>query len=67
MILPTLLCSLLINFVTATTPALPLHTQSRWIIDNNGTRVKLACVNWYGAHMENYVVNGEKICSIAYI
>merc|ERR1711887_276219 len=24
----------------------------------NGNRLKLACVNWYGAHMEDLVVNG---------
>jgi endoglucanase len=37
---------------------LPLHTDSRWIVDAAGARVKLACVNWYGAHMEDFVVNG---------
>ena len=25
---------------------------------STGSRVKLACVNWYGAHMEGHVVNG---------
>jgi endoglucanase len=28
------------------------------VVDSAGERVKLACVNWYGAHMEGYVVNG---------
>merc|ERR1712172_441322 len=28
------------------------------VIDSAGERVKLACVNWYGAHMEGFVVNG---------
>eukprot|EP00088_Acartia_fossae_P046304 TRINITY_DN4998_c0_g1_i2.p1 TRINITY_DN4998_c0_g1~~TRINITY_DN4998_c0_g1_i2.p1 ORF type:complete len:374 (-),score=39.35 TRINITY_DN4998_c0_g1_i2:51-1172(-) len=28
------------------------------IVDSNYERVKLACVNWYGAHMEDMVVNG---------
>jgi len=28
------------------------------VIDDSGARVKLACVNWYGAHMEGHVVNG---------
>lgn len=28
-------------------------------MDSEGERVKLACVNWYGAHMEDMVVNGE--------
>merc|ERR1719192_3003201 len=27
-------------------------------VDSSGERVKLACVNWYGAHMEDLVVNG---------
>lgn len=35
-----------------------LETHSRWILDTSGHRVKLACVNWYGAHMENFIVNG---------
>ena len=39
-------------------------------MDSGGQRVKLACVNWYGAHMEDMVVNGldrqpiSKIASI---
>src|SRR5277367_3160153 len=28
-------------------PALPLETTSRWIVDSNGKRFKLASVNWY--------------------
>src|SRR5260221_4227932 len=28
-------------------PALPLRTTSRWIVDANGHRFKLASVNWY--------------------
>merc|ERR1719400_1985239 len=28
------------------------------VVDSLGDRVKLACVNWYGAHMEGHVVNG---------
>ena len=28
------------------------------VVDSAGDRVKLACVNWYGAHMEGHVVNG---------
>ena len=38
------------------------------VVDDSGTRVKLACVNWYGAHMEGHVVNGldkQPIASIA--
>ncbi len=39
-------------------PALPLHTQSRFILDAKGQRVKLAAVNWYGAEEKDYVVAG---------
>ena len=28
------------------------------VVDSAGNRVKLSCVNWYGAHMEGFVVNG---------
>eukprot|EP01012_Entosiphon_sulcatum_P042922 TRINITY_DN5705_c0_g1_i1.p1 TRINITY_DN5705_c0_g1~~TRINITY_DN5705_c0_g1_i1.p1 ORF type:complete len:370 (+),score=62.63 TRINITY_DN5705_c0_g1_i1:1105-2214(+) len=42
-------------------PAFPLHTSSRWIVDSNNKRVKLACTNWYGAHLETYVVNGLSV------
>ena len=28
-------------------------------MDSEDNRVKLACVNWYGAHMEDMVVNGD--------
>jgi len=37
---------------------LPLKTQSRWIVDSKGQRVKLACVNWYGGESPDYVVGG---------
>ncbi|KAJ4829944.1 hypothetical protein Tsubulata_049015 [Turnera subulata] len=37
--------------------ALPLSTNSRWIVDQNGKRVKLACVNWV-AHLEVMVAEG---------
>merc|ERR1719427_586692 len=43
-------------------PHLPLGTAAVGskvvVVDAAGTRVKLACVNWYGAHMEGHVVNG---------
>jgi endoglucanase len=39
-------------------PALPLHTSSRWILDANGKRFKLASVNWYGAEERDFVVAG---------
>ena len=37
---------------------LPLQTEGSRIVNKNGDTVRLACVNWYGAHMERYVVNG---------
>ncbi|RVW71967.1 hypothetical protein CK203_052528 [Vitis vinifera] len=37
--------------------ALPLHTTSRWIVDEDGARVKLACVNW-PSHREAPVAEG---------
>ncbi|KAJ0989454.1 hypothetical protein J5N97_007810 [Dioscorea zingiberensis] len=38
-------------------PAFPLSTSSRWIVDAEGRRVKLACGNW-AAHMEAVVAEG---------
>lgn len=43
---------------------LPLSTSGRYIVDKNGNRVRLACVNWYGAHMEEFVVNGLDVQTI---
>ncbi|RVW72603.1 hypothetical protein CK203_050611 [Vitis vinifera] len=37
--------------------ALPLYTNSRWIVDEDGARVKLACVNW-PSHLEAVVAEG---------
>ncbi|XP_071724309.1 glycosyl hydrolase 5 family protein-like [Rutidosis leptorrhynchoides] len=37
--------------------ALPLSTSSRWIVDENGQRVKLACINWV-SHLEPVVAEG---------
>ncbi|KAL6188116.1 hypothetical protein ACLB2K_039510 [Fragaria x ananassa] len=51
----TLLLSLT-SLLTATA-ALPLSTSSRWIVDENGQRVKLACVNWV-AHLDPVVAEG---------
>lgn len=43
----------------ATTPAaaLPLSTESRWIVDESGQRVKLSCVSW-PSHLEVVVAEG---------
>jgi endoglucanase len=37
---------------------LPLSTEGSRIVDTDGNTVRLSCTNWYGAHMERYVVNG---------
>ena len=36
----------------------PLSTSGSNVVDRDGKTVRLACVNWYGAHMERFVVNG---------
>lgn len=36
----------------------PLQVLGRYIVDRTNTRVPLHCVNWYGAHMSSFVVNG---------
>jgi endoglucanase len=46
----------------------PFSTSGGQIIDSHGARVQLSCVNWYGAHLESFVVNGldkQPIASIA--
>ncbi|KAJ8465767.1 hypothetical protein OPV22_028319 [Ensete ventricosum] len=51
---------LLFLFATTASPApiaLPLSTSSRWVVDDDGRRVKLACVNW-AAHLEPAVAEG---------
>lgn len=40
------------------TVATPLSVSGRWIVDANGVRVKLAGVNWAGAHEDNMVAGG---------
>lgn len=39
-------------------PAVPLHTQSRWIVDANGHRFKLAGASWYGGESADLVPLG---------
>jgi hypothetical protein len=39
------------------TSSLPLSTSGDRIVDTEGRTVKLACVNWYGSHMELFVQN----------
>ncbi|KAL1565229.1 cellulase [Salvia divinorum] len=42
---------------TTSAAALPLSTESRWIVDESGHRAKLACVNW-PSHLEVMVAEG---------
>uniref|UniRef100_A0A803L0X5 Glycoside hydrolase family 5 domain-containing protein n=1 Tax=Chenopodium quinoa TaxID=63459 RepID=A0A803L0X5_CHEQI len=48
----------LLSFLLPTLHALPLSTNSRWIVDSNtGQRVKLSCINW-SSHLELMVAEG---------
>ncbi|KAF5741116.1 hypothetical protein HS088_TW10G00111 [Tripterygium wilfordii] len=49
--------TLVIMIFLAPVTALPLSTNSRWIVDDSGQRVKLACVNWV-SHLEVMVAEG---------
>lgn len=44
---------------------LPLRTSGTVIVDNAGDVVKLACVNWYHAHMDTFVVSGLHLQPLA--
>jgi len=46
---------------------LGLKTSGRWIVDNSGARVKLACVNWYGTDQKDFAVGGLEQQSINFI
>ncbi|KAE8692593.1 putative Nucleoporin GLE1 [Hibiscus syriacus] len=54
--LHSLLILIIIQHVK-TSESLPLSTTSRWIVDEKGRRVKLACVNWV-SHLEPMVAEG---------
>lgn len=42
-------------------PALPLHTNGRYIVDQQNHRFKLDSVNWYGFDSTDYVVGGLQL------
>jgi aryl-phospho-beta-D-glucosidase BglC (GH1 family) len=46
------------TFLSSPKYTLPLRTRGRDIVDANGTRFKLASVNWYGASDELFVPGG---------
>lgn len=50
------LCVLSSFFLYVAMPQ-PLSTNSRWVVNESGQRVKLACVNWV-AHLEVVVAEG---------
>jgi len=41
--------------------ATPLSVSGRWITDVNGNRVKLAGVNWAGAHQDAMTPGGLRV------
>ncbi|KAK2438462.1 glycosyl hydrolase 5 family protein [Trifolium repens] len=43
--------------VAAVVNGVPLKTSSRWIVNQNGQRVKLACLNWV-SHLDAVVAEG---------
>jgi hypothetical protein len=45
----------------------PLRSIGRHIVDSTGKRVKLAGVNWIGAHMEHLVNNGLDVAPLSRI
>lgn len=55
-ILHVILPSLITNH-HGSVSARPLSTDSRWIVDESGQRVKLSCVNWV-AHLETMLAEG---------
>lgn len=46
--------------------SLPLKTDSRWILDGSGERVKFRCINWPG-HLETNIPEGLDKQSIDFI
>lgn len=58
--------ALLSCVLNALSQELPLKTESRWILDNAGNRVKFRCVNWPG-HMETNIPEGLNKQSIEFI
>ncbi|KAK8602068.1 hypothetical protein V6N13_058271 [Hibiscus sabdariffa] len=48
---------LLLFLFSSVVTSLPLSTNSRWIVNDRGRRVKLACVNW-ASHMEPVLAEG---------
>lgn len=45
-------------------PAFPLHTAGQYIVDSNGSRIRLNAVNWYGAESTDFVVAGLELAPL---
>ncbi|PKS06797.1 hypothetical protein jhhlp_006872 [Lomentospora prolificans] len=60
------LVTLLSTLTLGQKPSTPLSSSSRWILDANGSRVKLRCINWAG-HMEANIPEGLHKQPITYI
>lgn len=43
-------------------PSLPLRTEGRFIVDSNGSRVKLRCVSWSGAQVRLHLRTCSEGC-----
>ena len=69
--LQALLLSSLLGLGEAVEVKFPLRSGQQGnrmvTVDSEGNRVKLVCVNWYGAHMEDMVVNGLDRQNIQFI
>lgn len=48
----------LMDAPASTDTKLPLRASAGWIVDTNGDRVKLSCVNWFGGHQHKFVPGG---------
>jgi len=44
-----------------------LSTSGRWIVNEQGNRVRLTCVNWYGADQKDFVVGGLQWQTIQFV
>jgi endoglucanase len=58
--------SLVLPSLAASQPAVPLSSESRWIVDTSGNRVKFRCINWAG-HMEANIPEGLHRQSVDYV
>lgn len=60
------LAAAVLPMVAAQKPSVPLSSSGRWILDSNGQRIKLRCINWPG-HMEANIPEGLHRQTIDYI